>query len=79
MIEDMAENNYQWTNEWGNSRRQTGMIEMDTLNMLSVQMNNIVKLLSRVGVSSSSSSSVYVACCFTCGGDHDTNECVEFE
>ena len=42
-------------------------------------MNNVVKLLTRqIGVGPSSSSNVYVTCS-TCGGEHDTNECVDFE
>ena len=42
-------------------------------------MNNVVKLLNRqIGVGLSSSSNVYVTCS-TCGGEHDTNECVDFE
>nr|XP_027068325.1 uncharacterized protein LOC113693813 [Coffea arabica] len=75
----MAANNYQWANERGNTRRHAGMIEMDTLNMLSAQMNNVMKLLSRQGGVGPSSSNAHVACCSICGGEHDTNECVDFE
>ena len=69
--------------KWGchSSRCQIGMIEMDTLNMLSTQMSNVVKLVHRqvdVGPSSSSSN-IHVACCSICGSDHDTNECIDFE
>ncbi|XP_071924761.1 uncharacterized protein [Coffea arabica] len=55
------------------------MIEMDTLNMLSAQMNNVVKLLNRQAGVGSSSSNAHVACCSVCGGEHDTNDCVDFE
>ena len=80
LIEKIAVNNYQWANEQGNSRRQTCMIEMDTLNMLSAPMNNVVKLLSgQVVVGPRSLSNAHVACCSTCGDNHDTNECVDFE
>nr|XP_027067480.1 uncharacterized protein LOC113693099 [Coffea arabica] len=75
----MAANNYQWANERGNTRRHAGMIEMDTLNMLSPQMNNVMKLLSRQSGVGPSSSNAHVACCSICGGEHDTNECVDSE
>ncbi|XP_071924932.1 uncharacterized protein [Coffea arabica] len=52
---------------------------MDTLNMLSAQMNNVMKLLSRQGGVGPSSSNAHVACCSICGGEHDTNECVDSE
>nr|XP_027093531.1 uncharacterized protein LOC113713922 [Coffea arabica] len=41
---------------------------MDTLNMLSAQMNNVMKLLSRQGGVGSSSSNAHVAYCSICGG-----------
>ncbi|XP_071909601.1 uncharacterized protein [Coffea arabica] len=52
---------------------------MDTLNMLSTQMNNVMKLLSRQSGVGPSSSNAHVACCSICGGEHDTNECVDSE
>ncbi|XP_071939988.1 uncharacterized protein [Coffea arabica] len=52
---------------------------MDTLNMLSAQMNNVMKLLSKQGGAGPSSSNAHVACCSICGGEHDTNECVDSE
>ncbi|XP_071939213.1 uncharacterized protein [Coffea arabica] len=52
---------------------------MDTLNMLSAQMNNVMKLLNRQGGVSPSSSNAHAACCSICGGEHDTNECVDSE
>ncbi|XP_071925471.1 uncharacterized protein [Coffea arabica] len=52
---------------------------MDSLNMLSAQMNNVMKLLSRQGGVGPSSSNAHVACCSICGGEHDTNECVDSE
>ncbi|XP_071924778.1 uncharacterized protein [Coffea arabica] len=52
---------------------------MDTLNMLSAQMNNVMKLLSRQSGVGPSSSNAHVACCSICGGEHDTNECVDSE
>ena len=75
---EMATNNYQWANERDNSRRQACMIEMNALNMLSAQMNNVVKLLSKqTKFGSNSTSNVSVSCCNICGGDHNTNICVE--
>ncbi|XP_071924695.1 uncharacterized protein [Coffea arabica] len=47
LIEEMTANNYQWTNEGGNTRRVPGMLEIDTLNMLSAKMDNVVKMLNR--------------------------------
>ena len=42
------------------------------------KMNNMVKLLSKqISVGSSSTSTVSVACCNICEGDHNTNICVE--
>ena len=32
---ERAANNYQWINEWDNSRRQASMLKLDILNMLS--------------------------------------------
>ena len=62
LIKEMA------ANKRDNSRRQAGMIKMDTLNILSAQMNNVVKLLSKqAGVGPSSSFNVHVACCSICG------------
>ena len=53
---------------------------MDALNMLSVPMNNMVKLLSKqIRVDSSSTTNVGVVCCNICGEEHDTNTCVECE
>ncbi|XP_071912422.1 uncharacterized protein [Coffea arabica] len=52
---------------------------MDTLNMLSAQMNNVMKLLSRQGGVGPSASNAHIACCSLCGGEHDTNECVDSE
>ncbi|XP_071932873.1 uncharacterized protein [Coffea arabica] len=52
---------------------------MDTLNMLSAQMNNVMKLLNRQGGVGPSSSNAHAACCSICGGEHDTNECVDSE
>ena len=52
-------------------------------NILSAQMNNVVKLLSRqAGVVTNSSPNVSVICCDTCGGDYETTlyettECVD--
>ncbi|XP_027156543.1 uncharacterized protein LOC113757463 [Coffea eugenioides] len=78
LIEEMAANNYQWANERGNTRRTVGMLEVDTLNMLSVKMDNVVKILNR-HVGSSSNQGVVVPCCTTCGGDHDDSMCSSSE
>ena len=43
----MVANNYQWANERGNTRRPVGMLEIDTLNMLSAKMDNVVKMPNR--------------------------------
>ncbi|XP_071902644.1 uncharacterized protein [Coffea arabica] len=47
LIEEMAANNYQWANERGNTKRTAGMLEIDTLNMLSGKRDNVVKMLNR--------------------------------
>nr|XP_027062041.1 uncharacterized protein LOC113688428 [Coffea arabica] len=78
LIEEMAANNYQWTNERGNTRRTAGMLEVDTLNMLSAKMNNVVKILNR-HVGASSNQGIVVACCTTCDGDHDDFMCSNSE
>ena len=52
---------------------------MDTINMLSAQMRNMMKVLSRQVEFGSNSSNVHVACCSIYGGDHDTNKCVDLE
>ena len=54
------------------------MLEVDTLNMLSAKMDNVVKMLNRQ-VGSSSNQGVVVACCTTCGGDHDDSMCSSSE
>nr|XP_027071867.1 uncharacterized protein LOC113696688 [Coffea arabica] len=78
LIEEMAANNYKWANERGSTRRTAGMLEIDTLNMLSAKMDNVVKMLNR-HVGSSSNQGVVVACCTTCGGDHDDSMCSSSE
>ncbi|XP_027181977.1 uncharacterized protein LOC113780369 [Coffea eugenioides] len=78
LIEEMAANNYQWANERGNTRRTASMLEVDTLNMLSAKMDNVVKMLNR-HIGSSSNQGVVVACCATCGGDHDDSMCSSSE
>ena len=75
----MAANNYQWANERGNPRRKVGMIEIDTINMLSAQMSNMMKVLNRQARGGTSSSSNMHVNCFIYGGEHDTNECVDSE
>nr|XP_027083595.1 uncharacterized protein LOC113705889 [Coffea arabica] len=70
LIEKMAANNYQWANERGNIRRTACMLEVDTLNMLTAKMDNVVKILNRQ-VGSSSNQGVVVACCNNYGGNHD--------
>ena len=80
LIEKMAVNNYQWANKRYNLRRLAGMIEIDTINMLSAQMNNMMEMLNRqAGCDTSSFSIVHVACCFIYGGDHESNECVDLK
>ncbi|XP_027182268.1 uncharacterized protein LOC113780687 [Coffea eugenioides] len=54
------------------------MLEVDTLNMLSAKMDNVVKMLNR-HVGSNSNQGVVVACCTTCGGDHDNSMCSSSE
>ena len=54
------------------------MLEVYTLNMLSVKMDNVVKMLNRQ-VGSSSNQGVVVACCTNCGGDHDDSMCTSSE
>ncbi|XP_071939080.1 uncharacterized protein [Coffea arabica] len=78
LIEEIAANNYQWANKRGNTRRTAGMLEVDTLNMLSVKMDNVVKMLNRQ-VGPSSNQGVVVASCTTCGGDHDDFMCSSSE
>ena len=55
------------------------MIEIDTINMLSVQMSNMMKVLNRQARGGTSSSSNMHVNCFIYGGEHDTNECVDFQ
>mgnify|MGYP001580085832 FL=1 len=47
LIEEMAANNYQWTNDRGNTKRHVGMNELNVLNMLSTKMDNVMKVLNR--------------------------------
>ena len=47
LIEEMAANNYQWTNDRGNTKRHAGMNELNVLNMLSTKMDNVMKVLNR--------------------------------
>ncbi|XP_027178191.1 uncharacterized protein LOC113777357 [Coffea eugenioides] len=78
LIEKMAANNYQWANERDNIRIAAGMLEVDTLNMLSAKMDNVVKILNRQ-VGSSSNQGVVVVCCTNYGGDHDDSMCSSSE
>nr|XP_027060802.1 uncharacterized protein LOC113687382 [Coffea arabica] len=57
-----------------------GMLEVDTLNMLSAKMDNVVKMLNKhVVASSSSNQGVNVVCCTICGDDHDVSICASIE
>ena len=60
--------------------RQACIIEIDAINIFSAQMNNMMQILRRqIKCSPSSSSNVHVAYCSICGGEHDSNECVDVE
>lgn len=59
LIKKMAANHYQWTNERDNSKRPTGMLEIDILNMLSAKIDNVFKILNKqVGDSTNSQEGV---------------------
>ncbi|XP_027120640.1 uncharacterized protein [Coffea arabica] len=78
LIEEMVANNYQWANERDNTRRTASMLEVDTLNMLSAKIDNVVEMLNRQ-VGSSSNQGVVVAYCTNYGGDHDDSVCSSSE
>ncbi len=39
LLERVALHNYEWSNEKGNTRRTTGILEVDTLIMINVQFD----------------------------------------
>ena len=71
----MVDNNYQWVNERGNTKNHACMNELDTLNMLSAKMDNVVKMQNRQGEVGPTSNS-NVARCTLCGENHESTNCV---
>ena len=77
LIEEMAANNYQWANERGNPKKSAGMYEVNELNAVKAQLNNVVRLLSKSGIGSSSN--VNAICCSICGAAHEDGFCSNLE
>ena len=51
MIEEMALNNYQWSNERGEPTRVGGKFDVDALTLLIVKMDAMTQKLDRLNVS----------------------------
>ena len=73
LLEKMATNNYQWSNERGMPRRTPGMYELDGINMLNDKVDNLVKMFGNFGIANIISNPVLS--CDWCGGAHMSSDC----
>ncbi|KAJ9159609.1 hypothetical protein P3X46_025106 [Hevea brasiliensis] len=48
LLERVAYHNYEWSNERGNARTTTGVLEVDALNMINAQFDQLTKKLERM-------------------------------
>jgi len=75
LIEEMALNNYQWSNERSHPKRVRGKLELDAISMLSAKVDARAQRLEQLNVNSISSSTPSPSC--EIGGfiDHLTVNC----
>ncbi|XP_057250798.1 uncharacterized protein LOC104886473 [Beta vulgaris subsp. vulgaris] len=76
LLEEMASNNYHWSNNKGKPKNDAGMYEVEGINMLNAKVDNLVNLFTKMSNVNSVSTTMP---CNLCGGAHLTNECINVE
>lgn len=66
LLEEMASNNYQWSNERGMPKKVPGMYDVDDINMLNAKVDSLIKMFDKLGNMNFISSPVLSCDC--CGG-----------
>lgn len=79
LLEAMASNNYQWSNDRGMPKRTPGVYDVDGMNMLNAKVDNLVKLFGKLGNVNSVSDFSPVLSCDLCGGTHNSSDCMQTE
>ena len=75
LIEEMALNNYQWSNERGQPKRAGGKYDIDALTLLTAKMDAMIQKLNKLNVNALNSCAPS-PCCDRCGSlDHVTENC----
>ncbi|XP_038978816.1 uncharacterized protein LOC120109139 [Phoenix dactylifera] len=77
LLEEMASNNYQWSNERGMPKKVPGMYDVDGINMLNAKVDSLVKIFGKLGNVNSISSPVLSCDC--CGGAHMSSDCMQVQ
>ena len=77
LLEKMATNNYQWSNERGMPKRSQGMYELDGINMLNAKVDSLVKMLGDLRIANVISKPVLS--CDWCAGAHMSSDCQQVE
>jgi len=75
LIEEMALNNYQWSNGTSQPRRVGGKLEVDAISLLSAKVDAMSQKLERLNVNSISSSTPFPSCKICSYVDHLTVNC----
>ncbi|XP_048492988.1 uncharacterized protein LOC125493566 [Beta vulgaris subsp. vulgaris] len=76
LLEEMASNNYHWSNNRGKAKNAAGMYEVEGINMLNAKVDNLVNLFTKMSNVNSMSTTMP---CNLCGGAHLTAECANVE
>ncbi|KMT03871.1 hypothetical protein BVRB_8g188080 [Beta vulgaris subsp. vulgaris] len=76
LLEEMASNNYHWSNNRGKTKNAAGMYEVEGINMLNAKVDNSVNLFTKMSNVNSVSTTMP---CNLCRGAHLTNECINAE
>lgn len=71
LLEAMASNNYQWSNDRGMPKRTPGVYDVDGMNMLNAKVDNLVRLFGTLGNVNSVSNFSHVLSCVLCGVTHN--------
>ncbi|XP_057247487.1 uncharacterized protein LOC125492826 [Beta vulgaris subsp. vulgaris] len=76
LLEEMASNNYHWSNNRGKPKNTAGMYEVEGINMLNAKVDNLVNLFTKMSNVNYVSTTIP---CNMCGGAHLTTECANVE
>ena len=72
LIEEMANNSYQWSSERSMPRRIVAVYEIDAMTALNAKVDNLFKKINQLNINSVQSC---VQVCEICASPHVTNEC----